>query len=80
MVFPQSVEVHNSWSGSGSQLNSIDEIIDSLYNNIRTLPWLLQFWRKAFLPLRVIQPHSISNSQLTFCGINVVVHFYAITG
>ena len=28
MVFPQSVEVRNSWFGSGSQLNSIDKIID----------------------------------------------------
>ena len=27
VIFPQSVEVHNSWSGSGSQLNSIYEIM-----------------------------------------------------
>ena len=60
MVWLEAILVNHGRLAPRALANPVDDVIDPVQDDVRSLPWTGQLGAHTLLPLRIVQPNSVS--------------------
>ena len=77
-IFPQSITMDDFFLGMWAPLDTIEEVINLLCDEIRTFPWTTELGRYSLLSFRGVEPHCFSTGKLGLITSCVIVLLHPI--